>query len=315
MPSKTTEEILEVLDDCYRENFENKEYGYDYAEWERKRKLVKRKVKNIKDCIKQACMTINREETKTGRPEKLSLEQKVMLFLYARIMRKSNRGMEEMLLLLNPFGTEVSYKTIERLYSDPLVKLALHNLFIILLMEDEPSGKLSGDGTGYSLSVENHYRTNISKSGKKFVYFFSLIDIETGLYVAFGSSFISEMDAFNKALEFARDIGLSINSLRLDRYYSSRKVIGKFTKSVDLFLIPKKNTVKLGLGWFRIFQRILLDPLAYLSEYFQRNKSESSFSADKGRFGRVIRQKRDDRKETALFSTAVLHNLFTPGRG
>ena len=230
------------------------------------------------------------------------------------MMRKSNRGMEEIIIMLNPFGADVSYKTIERLYSDPLVKMALHNLFILLLSETNPSGKLSGDGTGYSLSVENHYRTNISKSGKKFAYFFGLVDLETGMYVAYGSSFISEMDAFNKAISFVKEIGLSVDSIRLDRYYSSRKVINLFGKSVSLFLIPKKNLVKLGLGWFRIFQRILLDPLAYLSEYFQRNKSESFFSADKGRFGGLIRQKREDRKEIALFSIAVLHNLYAVGK-
>lgn len=315
MPNHKTSEILEVLDDCYTENFKDKEMEYPYSEWERKRHVVKKRLKKLPSLIRQACQSINREESKTGRPEKLSLEQKVMLFLYARLMRKSNRGMEEAIILLNPFGCDVSYKTVERLYSDPLVKMALHNLFILLLMEDKPSGRLSGDGTGYSLSVEDHYRTGVQKRGKKFAYFFGLVDLETGMYVAYGTSSLSEMDAFNKAIHFAEEIGIAIDSLRLDRYYRSRKVIRKFGKSVSLFLIPKKNLVHIGLAWRRVFKRILLDPLAYLSEYFQRNRSESSFSADKGRFGGLIKQKREDRKETALFSIAVLHNLHSIGRG
>lgn len=50
------------------------------------------------------------------------------------------------------FGTKVSYKTIERLYSDEEVKLALHNLFILLLREEGVSGEFAGDGTGYKLN-------------------------------------------------------------------------------------------------------------------------------------------------------------------
>jgi transposase len=316
MPSKTTaQEIIEVLDDCYKENFKGKEKSYPYSEWEKKRNKVKQKLKKLPEYVTLACKAINREDAGTGRPKKLSLEQKVMLFLYARLMRKSNRGMEETLLLLSPFGADISYKTIERLYSDPLVKLALHNLFILLLEEDKPSGDYAGDGTGYALSVQDRYSANRPKKGKKFVYFFSLIDIETCMYVAYGTSFVSEMDAFNKALDFADNIGINIDSLRLDKYYSSRKVIRRFGSKVSLFLMPKKNLSRIGLEWFRIFQRIMYDPLAYLSEYFMRNKSESGFSADKGRFGSVIRQKRDDRMEAALLSVAVLHNLHAVGKG
>jgi transposase len=39
--------------------------------------------------------------------------------------------------------------------------------------------------------------------------------------------------------------------------------------------------------------------------------SEAGFSADKRRFGWMIRQKRDDRREMAMFSIALLHNFFT----
>jgi len=37
----------------------------------------------------------------------------------------------------------------------------------------------------------------------------------------------------------------------------------------------------------------------------------SAFSADKRRFGWVLRQKREDRQEMAMFSIALLHNFFT----
>ena len=105
-----------------------------------------------------------------GRPKKVDLEKRVMLFLFARLMDKSNRDVEELLELFEPlFWIKVSYKTIERLYSDEEVKLALHNLFILLLKEGV-SGDFSGDGSGYSLTITKHYRSNPKKRGKDFRY-------------------------------------------------------------------------------------------------------------------------------------------------
>ena len=57
-------------------------------------------------------------------------------------------------------------------------------------------------------------------------------------------------------------------------------------------------------------KRILTNPYEYL-KYFLRNLSESAFSADKRRFGWKIRQRREDRREMALFAIGVLHNIFS----
>ena len=83
------------------------------------------------------------------------------------------------------FGVTVSYKYIERLYSDEEVKTVLHNLFILLLQDEGVSGDFSGDGTGYSLTVSKHYRSDPKKEGGDYVYVFRVIDVNTGLYVAF----------------------------------------------------------------------------------------------------------------------------------
>ena len=75
------------------------------------------------------------------------------LFVLVRFLAKSNRGVEDASGCFQPlFGVDVSYKYIERLYSDPEVKLALHNLFVLLLKDEGISGDLAGDGTGYSVS-------------------------------------------------------------------------------------------------------------------------------------------------------------------
>ncbi len=160
-----------------------------------------------------------------------------------------------------------------------------------------------------SVSVENHYRSDPKKYGKKFVHFFSLIDLASGMYVGCGVSRFSEWDAFHKAVAMLRRIGAVIKSIRLDKYYSSRKVIRMFDRSVSLFLIPKKNIAKVGV-WADILGRMVASPVGFLSEYFQRNLCESGFCADKGRFGQMIRQKREDRQQTALFSNALFHNIY-----
>jgi transposase len=168
-----------------------------------------------------------------------------------------------------------------------------------------------GDGTGYSLSVTRHYRTDTSKKGRGYLYVFRVIDIDTGLYVTVGYSNTSEMEAFHKAMTMLRESGIPVDSLSLDKYYSSRTVLQLFGEETALYLIPKKNIARVGLEWSRILRRVLEDPYLYLKGYFLRCLSESGFSADKRRFGGLVRQKREDRREIALFSIAFLHNIFT----
>jgi transposase len=308
---KSVKEMLQVLDETKETVFKDRKCTYPYTEWEQKRAQVKERLHRLPQYIHEAVATINREEQKMGRPQKLDLEKKVNLFILVRFLSKSNRYAEESLGYFQPlFGVDVSYKYIERLYSDPEVKLALHNLFVLLLKDEAVSGDLAGDGTGYSVRVDSHYRSDPKKYGKKFVHFFSLIDLASGMYVACGTSKVSEWDAFSKAVAMLKRIGVAVKSIRLDKYFSTRKVIRMFDRSVSLFLIPKKNLARVG-AWADIFNRMMASPVDFLSQYFHRNLSESGFSADKGRFGSMVRQRRVDRQEIALFSNAFLHNLYT----
>lgn len=75
----------------------------------------------------------------------------------------------------------------------------------------------SRDRTGYSLSIIKHYRNEFHKKGKSCVYAFRAIDLETGMYVAFGYPNRSEMEAFRRALKMLKDV--EIDSMALDRYY------------------------------------------------------------------------------------------------
>jgi transposase len=311
MTEKRAQEILQVLEETRKQIFKDRKRKYPYTEWEHKRAQVKQRLRRLPDYVKQAVAAINKEEEKMGRPPKLDLEKKVNLFLLARLLSKSNRGMEEALELFQPlFGFDVSYKYIERLYGDEEVKIALHNLFVLLLRDEGASGDLAGDGTGYSVKVESHYRTDPRKNGKKYIHFFSMIDLGTGMYVGCGVSRVSEMAAFQKAVEMLKRIDAKVRSVRLDRYYSSKKVIEQFGRKVSMYLVPKKNIARVGGVWADIFGRMVESPVGFLSQYFLRNACESGFSSDKRRFERVIRQRREDRQETALFSNAFLHNLY-----
>ena len=310
---KNAHEMLSVLDDIRKEiSEESKKAGrqYPYAEWERKREHVKERLEKLPEYIEKAASVITVQK-KRGPDKELDLTERTTLLLFAKLMRKSNRDMEDMLILLSPlFNKPVSYKTIERLYSDEDVRLVLHNLFMLLLDDEGVSGNMSGDGTGYTLTVTKHYASSPKKKSRDYRYVFRLIDIDTGMYAGVGYSSVSEMRAFHKAMEMAKIMGIKIDTLRLDRYYSSRKVLKMFGEEVSVFVIPKKNIATIGIEWSRVIKRIMTDPVSYLKDYFMRNLSETGYSSDKGRFGGIIRQKREERQSMAMLAIGFLHNMF-----
>ena len=168
-----------------------------------------------------------------GRKPGLTLKQKVVLLLLQRLFDRSNREMSAKLLAFSLLtGIDVSYKTWSASTRTKRC-LALQNLHALLLREKgigEPD--CSRDGTGYSLSVRKDYATEVQRKDKAkknlggkthFVYTFKLMDLNSRMYVGYGTSFKSEKDAFLKAIKMARNAG--VKSLRLDRYYSAQKYV------------------------------------------------------------------------------------------
>jgi|SRR3989338_7991504 len=263
-----------------------------------------------------------------GNDPKLTIKQKVLLLLLKHFCGKSNRTMEWMIVLfLWLTDIDVSYKTIERLYSDEAVKLAIFNLHsLILKKKGIDKADCSGDGTGHAIYIAQHYATSVQKlkdkvkentGTLKFVYSFALMDIKQRIYIGYGTSFKSEKDAFQKALEMAKELGVKIESLRLDKYYSAEAYVNlcqEYLGKVKLFIIPKSNIAHLGVGeWCLTVYRFMEDTNAFLEEYFQRNQSESGISEDKKRTGWRFAQKREDRVATAYGLTVMWHNLFWLG--
>ena len=309
--TRTAKQMLRVLDEIREELSKHEKPNYRFAEWERKREQVHERLRKLPEYVEAAAAAVEVNQP-TGRPKSLSLAQRMMLFLFTRLMSMSNRNVEEILELFDPlFGFKVSYKYVERLYSDEEVKLALHNLLVLLLKVEGVSGNFAGDGTGYSLTITKHYASNPKKKGKDYRYVFRLIDLETGMYAGFGYSRKSEMEAFNRAVEMLKKLGFPLDSVSLDKYYSSRKVLKVLGERTAVYVIPRRNISRLGFEWAKVIRRIIEAPSLFLRCYFMRNLSEAGFSADKRRFGWIIRQKREDRQETAMFSIALLHNVFT----
>lgn len=105
-----------------------------------------------------------------------------------------------------------------------------------------------------------------------------------------------------------------MDSIRLDRYYSSPSYIDELGDT-KVFVIPKKNaTLNGSQKWKSTMREFVGDTLKYLEQYHRRSNSESGFAADKKMLGWNIAQKRDDRIDNAMFCTGVWHNLFNMGR-
>lgn len=318
-------DIEEFLLDEYKKNHPEKKRDWRTYE-QRLAARLKHAIRNLEPLIDEAVSTLHVERG-AGRVPELSLKQKLILILVKELFDKSNRNMEAMLdLFCLLSNVEVSYKSVERLYSDPEVEMALHNLHVLILKRRGVQNvDASGDGTGYSLQVSRHYASEAQKrkeklkeadadSKKAFVYSFKLLDLNTSLYVAYGLSFHSEKEAYNRAMVMFEASGLTLSSIRLDKYYSNPSDVGKLGSHVKVYVLPKKNaTVKGNWVWKRRMADFVDNTEAYLEAYYQREQSESQIGADKRWFGWAVAQRRDDRIETAVNCSNLWHNLFNLG--
>ncbi len=100
-----------------------------------------------------------------GHPYSLSLDQRVKLLLIKHLVGESNRMFANMLDIFSMLsGIDVSYKTVERLYSDDEVIMAIHNLHVtIMKRKGITRSDATGDGTGYSMTVKKNYESHAQK--------------------------------------------------------------------------------------------------------------------------------------------------------
>lgn len=338
--TREVREITSVIDDIieeYKEKSTPKQRDWRTYE-QRVAKRLRTAFKELKPLVHEAVWSIHIVTgEKRGAKPLLTLEQKVLALLLKHLIGKSNREMSLMLIIFSWLsGIDVSYKTIERLYSDQEVILALHNLHVIMLRKKGVKNvACGGDGSGYGLSIKKHYATEAQKLKEKmktvtgqnkkekknekkkslFVFSFVLMDIRTRMYIAYGTSFKSEKESFLSAVKMLKemDIKIDVESLRLDKYYQQAHVeyLEKQLGRVTFYIIPKKNaTVRGSWEWKRMCFQFVHDVEGFLKEYFQRNQSESGFAEDKKRTGWRLGQKRPDRVNTANILTGLWHNLY-----
>ena len=158
--------------------------------------------------------------------------------LIKHVIGKSNRTMSSMFIVFSLLSDiDVSYKTVERFYSDNEVITVLHNLHsLILKKKGVKEADCTGDGTGLSLTVKVNYAAhaqklkdkvkNVETQSKKeykkklFVYSFKLMDLKSRMYIGFGTSFKSENEAFLETIKMIEHADVKLLSIRLDKYYS-----------------------------------------------------------------------------------------------
>ena len=333
------EEIDNIIGKKY--SLEHPQKGRDWRTYEQEfSHRIKSAMKDLEPLIDEAVSTI-RIAHGPGHPHSLSLEQRVKLLMIKQLVGESNRMFANMLDIFSMVsGIDVSYKTVERLYSDDQVAMAVHNLHMLILKKNNVTGSRStGDGTGYSMTVKKNYESyaqklkdkakensenrrehdgdgKTSKMHKKhlFAYSFAIMDLDTRMYIASGSSMKSEREAYDHAMELLSTTGTGMDSIRLDRYYSSPSYMDNLGRT-KVFVIPKKNaTLNGSQKWKDTMKDFVLHAMTCLEEYHQRSNSESGFAADKKMLGWNIAQRRDDRIDNALFCKSVWHNLFNMGR-
>lgn len=323
--AKRLQDLDNYLLDKYKKIKASEKEVRDYATYEREfMHRIKTAVKELEPLINQATKDFVFYKGK-GDKSKLTVNQKLRILLIKHLIEKSNRNMAYLMDLFSMIsGIDVSYKTIERLYSDPETTLALHNFFILLLEKKEVKNvDATGDATGYSLIVSKHYCSEAKKLKDKikeqdtkdkkkkiFAYQFAILDLKTRMYVCYGTSLISEKKAFLKAMELLRSTGITINSIRLDKYYSYPSYF-EFFPEAKIYIIPKKGiNIDHGTKWLETMKEFVNNTLNYLQEYYKRENSESSFGCDKKIFGSKILQKIDERINTAVCIKTIWHNLI-----
>lgn len=253
-----------------------------------------------------------------GRPPKDKILVTKML-LVQQIFNFPNRLMEGFsVMFLLKGGETISYKVIERAYEDPIVSLILHNLFVLSAGEPrEVSG--SADGTGLALTISKHYQSDrvqdlkdekdTNKRKKQYLFSVAILDLDRNIYIGYAAGFKSEKALFLEALALAKQQGFVLKDIRLDKYYSYQSIFRCFGNETKVIIIPKKNaTIKGPRRWKQLVKEFIDDTFKHLATYYQRVKSESNFSRDKRRHGK-IRQRILERQVSCALTRAILHNF------
>jgi len=166
--TKEVRQVVSILDELIKKYKE--EHPDEKRDWrtyeQRTTERLKTAFKELRPLIHEAVSSIKfiSGETRGVKPT-LTVEQRVLALLIKHLIGKSNRNMATMFTIFSLLNDiDVSYKTVERFYSDPEVIMVLHNLHILILRKKGiTEADCGGDGSGYSLTISKHYATEAQK--------------------------------------------------------------------------------------------------------------------------------------------------------
>src|SRR3989338_4077794 len=126
--------ILDNIIEEYKKESPDKKRDWRTYE-QRLTERLKTAYRELKPLVQEAVQSLQIVHIETrGIKQKLTLEQKVLLLLLKHLIGKSNRDMAIMIVIFSWLtDIDISYKTVERLYSDEQVVLALNNLHVLVL--------------------------------------------------------------------------------------------------------------------------------------------------------------------------------------
>ena len=85
----------------------------------------------------------------------------------------------------------------------------------------------------------------------------------------------SEREAYDRAIDLLRSVGVEMDSIRLDRYYSSPSYMDGLGDT-KVFVIPKRSaTLNGSQKWKDTMREFVENTMPYLEQYHQRSNSKT----------------------------------------
>jgi transposase len=225
-------------------------------------------------------------------------------------------------------ATAFSYKTIERGYGNPAVRLLLKEVFRLTNIPVRGLETVfSVDGSGMTTSVRDNYaharsRQRAADRGQGAwpsahaprVYNVAVIGVKYKLLAAWRpttDAHHKELAQFPHVFAQALENQPEMEMLLGDGLYAGRPQVALVARAgVTPRFLPRRNVTlkRFGVGaWVTMLMDMVRNPQEWFSDYHLRSISETGFSVTND--GVRLRKRLDHRKRTESFLEAVVYNL------
>lgn len=262
-------------------------------------------VKNMADEAERRMGHLADTAGKVGRPPKSAFD-KAKAILIQQYFEVSNRVAAGLIKILNVgIKTDLTYKDIERAYSNPHVLAIMCTIFD---MCNEPvrdrETRFSIDGSGLPNSIKQNYANEKRDSNKVASYdmFIGMIGVRYKLFSAFDivNGNDNECPYLIPLLKETSQKYDRIDAVSADSAYISRancSYIASLGAKPRIF--PKENVSMKARGsipWRLMFMEFVHHTQKWLEEFHLRSISETGNGVLKGRFTRPLLKRSNDRR-------------------